>query len=55
MKEGHVKTIIDISHHQKDFPWDKAKAEIDFVIVRPSHGLRTDLEQSHFLSGPGSR
>jgi len=30
--------IIDISHHQKDFPFDKAKAEVDFWIVRATHG-----------------
>jgi len=40
-----MKTIIDISHHQKDFPWDLVKDEIDFVIVRPSHGMNdTDKE-----------
>ena len=46
-----MKTIIDISHHQKDFPWDKAKAEIDFVIVRPSHGMNdTDREWADNLA-----
>jgi len=46
-----MKTIIDISHHQKDFPWDKVKAEIDFVIVRPSHGMNdTDKEWADNLA-----
>ena len=40
-----MQKIIDISHHQKDFPWDKVKDEIDFTIVRPSHGISdTDNE-----------
>jgi len=46
-----MKTIIDISHHQKDFPWDRVKSEIDFVIVRPSHGINdTDKEWIDNLS-----
>lgn len=40
-----MKTIIDISHHQLDFPWDQVKDEVDFIIVRPSHGMNdTDKE-----------
>lgn len=46
-----MKTIIDISHHQKDFPWDTVKGEIDFVIVRPSHGMNdTDKEWADNLA-----
>ena len=33
--------IIDISHHQKDFPFDVAKNEVDFWIIRATHGIES--------------
>lgn len=43
--------IIDISHHQKDFPFAAAKSEVDFWIVRPSHGINeTDGEWADNLA-----
>lgn len=45
------KVIIDISHHQKDFPWDTVKDEVLLTIVRPSHGMNdTDKEWSDNLA-----
>lgn len=30
---------IDVSRHQGVFPWDRIKTQIDFAIIRSSHGM----------------